>query len=118
MTRSRKIAVSEDEKHVGFEEMMAVGRVTPGATLHGDYMGQRHTATVLTTGQIRYQAKDYLSLSAAGRAVKLHVRGRNTPESTLSTDGWDFWHTTDPVCGEEVSLKTLRRRVVHAQRDQ
>ncbi|MFJ4513050.1 hypothetical protein [Streptomyces sp. NPDC088816] len=117
LTRSRKIAVSEDERHVGFEEMMAAGRVIPGATLHGDYMGQRHTATVLTSGQIRYQEKVYPSLSAAGRAVKLHVRGRNTPESTLSTDGWDFWRTTDPVCGDEVSLKTLRRRVVHAQRD-
>ncbi|WP_345048312.1 hypothetical protein [Streptomyces rameus] len=118
VTRSRKVAVSEDERQVGFEELMAAGRVTPGAALHGDYMGQRHTATVLATGQIRYQEKVYPSLSAAGRAVKLHVRGRNTPESTLSTDGWDFWRTTDPVCGDEVSLKTLRRRVVHAQRDQ
>lgn len=118
LTKSRKTAVSEDERNVGFEEMMAAGRVTPGATLHGDYMGQRHTATVLTTGQIRYQEKVYPSLSAAGRAVKLRVRGRNTPESTLSTDGWDFWRTRDPVCGDEVSLKTLRRRVVQAQRDQ
>ncbi|MFD9979302.1 hypothetical protein ACFWZJ_02820 [Streptomyces massasporeus] len=118
LTKSRKTAVSEDERNVGFEEMMAAGRVTPGATLHGDYMGQRHTATVLTTGQIRYQEQVYPSLSAAGRAVKLRVRGRNTPESTLSTDGWDFWRTRDPVCGDEVSLKTLRRRVVQTQRDQ
>ncbi|MER6629894.1 hypothetical protein ABT301_16900 [Streptomyces sp. NPDC000987] len=118
LTRSRKTAASEDERQVGFEEMMAAGRVTPGATLHGDYMGQRHTATVLTTGQIRYQEKVYPSLSAAGQAVKLHVRGRDTPESTLSTDGWEFWRTADPVCGDEVSLKTLRRRVVRTQRDQ
>ncbi len=117
-TRSRKITVSEDERNVGFEEMMAAGRVTPGATLHGDYMGQRHTATVMPSGQIRYQEKVYGSPSAAGRAVKLHVRGRHTPESTLSTDGWDFWRITDPVCGDEVSLKALRRRVVNAQRDQ
>ncbi|MFF2326748.1 MULTISPECIES: hypothetical protein [unclassified Streptomyces] len=73
---------------------------------------------MLASGQIRYQEKAYPSLSAAGRAVKLHVRGRNTPESTLSTDGWDVWRTTDSVHGDEVSLKTLRRRVVYAQRDQ
>jgi hypothetical protein len=47
--------------------------------------------------------------TAAGRSVKLAVSGSDTPDTTLSTDGWSFWGVTN-ASGGWVSLKDLRRQ--------
>lgn len=73
-------------------------------------MGRRHAAELLADGSIRYGGEPFRSLSSAGRAVKIAVSGPDTPESTLSTDGWDFWRARDPRTGQSVKLKDLRRR--------
>lgn len=108
--RRTKPRVSADERKLGVLDLLAVGLLTVGATLEGDYMGRRHTAELLANGSVRYGGETFRSLSSAGRAVKVAVSGPGTPESTLSTDGWDFWRVRDPRTGQSVKLKGLRRR--------
>ncbi|MFD8622323.1 hypothetical protein ACFV4E_00240 [Streptomyces hygroscopicus] len=106
----RKSQVGGDERRLRMADLMAAGRVLPGATIHADYMGQSHTAKVSPDGSIEYQGTKYQSLSAAGRAMKELVAGPGTPETTLATDGWGFWRAEDAVQGDIASLKMIRRR--------
>jgi hypothetical protein len=108
-----RMRVSPEERRVRISDMIAVGRLRPGATLHGNYFGQRHTAELLADGTVRYRNQGYSSLSAAGAAVKVAVHGPNVSESRKATDGLDFWHTEDALTGDVVSLKEIRRRTVN-----
>jgi hypothetical protein len=99
-SRPTKRRVSADERKLGVRDLLAVGLLTGGATLEGDYMGRRHTAELLADGSVRYGGEVHRSLSSAGRAVKIVVSRPDTPESTLSTDGWDSWRARDPRTGQ------------------
>jgi C-terminal processing protease CtpA/Prc len=86
-----------------------------GGRIETDYMGQHHTAELLTDGQIRFQEETYGSLSSAGAAVKQAIRGPDIPESIRATDGWSFWRATDVKAGDSVTLKVIRQRVATDQ---
>jgi hypothetical protein len=111
--QTARARVSAEERRIRIADMIAVGRLRPGATLHGNYFGQRHTAELLADGTVRYRSQVYGSPSAAGAAVKVAVHGPNVSESTKATDGMDFWHTADALTGDVVSLKEIRRRTVN-----
>jgi len=71
---------------------------------------------VLDDATIRYAGSSYPSLSAAGIAVKLAVRGADIPDSVKATDGWGFWRAQDPTTGTSVLLRELRRGVAARDR--
>jgi len=108
--RRARPVVTPQERRIKITDMITAGRLRPGATLHGDYQGVTHQAELLSDGQVRYGGQNHSSPSAAGRAVKVHVLGVDTPESRISTDGLDFWRATDALSGDVVSIKEIRRR--------
>lgn len=107
--------ISPEERRVRVADMIAAGRLRVGATLYADYLGTSHRAELLSDGRVRYGGQEYLSLSAAGAAVKVAVRGPDAPESVTATDGMEFWRTEDARSGDVVSIKEIRRRVVEGQ---
>jgi hypothetical protein len=108
--RPTRPTVTAQERRIKVTDMIAAGRLRPGSTLRGDYLGVTHHGELLADGRVRYNGQVCTSLSAAGRAVKAEVLGSDAPESTISTDGLDFWHTTDALSGDVVSVKEIRRR--------
>jgi hypothetical protein len=102
--------VTAQERLIKVTDMIAAGRLRPGAALNGDYRGITHHGELLADGRVRCNGQIHSTLSAAGRAVKLQILGHDAPESKISTDGLGFWHTTDRVSGDVVSIKEIRRR--------
>lgn len=70
--------------------------------------------SVAADGTVSFNGDTY-SLSGAGRAAKISVRGPDAPASVVSTDGWGFWQMKD-ADGGWVTLDRLRRQFV-AQRE-
>lgn len=108
--RTTRPTVTAQERRIKVTDMIAAGRLRPGSTLRGDYLGVTHHSELLADGRVRYHGQVCTSLSAAGRAVKVEALGPDAPDSTISTDGLDFWHTTDALSGDVVSVKEIRRR--------
>jgi hypothetical protein len=108
--KPRKRRVSADERKLTVRDVIAAGLLAAGTTLEAEYLGQHHTAELLADGRVRYAGEVHGALSTAGRAAKIATSGPNTPESTLSTDGWDFWRARHPRTGQLVRLKELRRQ--------
>jgi hypothetical protein len=108
--RRTRQAVTPQERSIRATDMITAGRLRPGAALHGDYRGLTHDGELLADGRILYNGQAYPTLSAAGRAVKLRILGPDAPESKIATDGLSFWHATDVVGGDTVSIKEIRRR--------
>lgn len=100
--------VTPEERKLKLTDLIRAGIVQPGSVLTGDYRGQRRTVQVLPDGTVSLGG-ERLSLSAAGRAAKTDIAGPGLPETTLATDGWEFWKAPDPARGRLVSLKSLRR---------
>jgi hypothetical protein len=46
--------ITPEERGVRVSDMIAAGRLRPGAILYGDYLGHTHQAELLTDGQVRY----------------------------------------------------------------
>lgn len=113
--KPRKQRVSADERKLTGRDVMDAGLLTPGTTLEAEYLGQQHTAELLADGRVRYAGELPGALSAAGRAAKIATSGPSTPETTLSTDGWDFWRARHPRTGQLVRLKELRRQAASGQ---
>ncbi|GAA0431735.1 hypothetical protein Aca07nite_18590 [Actinoplanes capillaceus] len=108
--RRARQAVTSQERLIKVTDMIATERLRPGTALHGDYRGITHYGELLADGQVRYNGQIHSTLSAAGRAVKLQVLGHDATEAKIATDGFSFWHTTDAVSGDVVSIKEIRRR--------
>jgi len=70
---------------VGVSDLLALGRLQPGATLRGRYHGQTISVTVSADGRLEAGGKSYSSPSAAAVALT------HQP----SANGWIFWHTED-----------------------
>ncbi|SBT44555.1 restriction system modified-DNA reader domain-containing protein [Micromonospora narathiwatensis] len=113
VTRSSKRAphVTPDERRLKLVDLLAAGRLRPGTTLFGRYLGQQHTAELLADGRVRYRGEVHNSPSSAGEAVKIAIHGRDITDSRKATDGLDFWQAQDAVTGDVVTLKEIRRRV-------
>jgi hypothetical protein len=105
--------VSAEERKVRVPDMIAAGRLRPGSTLYGDYLGSTYRAELLIDGRVRYGDETYTSLSAAGVGVKVAARGADAPESVTATDGMEFWRAEDAQAGDLVTLKEIRRRTAH-----
>lgn len=109
--------VSAGERRLRVPDLIAAGRLRPGTMLYGDYLGSTYRAELLRDGQVRYGGQTHSSLSAAGTAVKLAVRGSDAPASVTATDGMDFWRTEDAHAGDTVTIKEIRRRVADEAAD-
>ncbi|MEH1016666.1 hypothetical protein V6U90_26640 [Micromonospora sp. CPCC 206060] len=109
--RSNRKKVTYEERRLRLGDLMAAGRLRPGATLYARYLGRQYSAELLADGAIRYAGSSYSSLSAAGEAVKILVHGAGITPSRKATDGLDFWSAEDALTGEVVTLKEIRRRV-------
>lgn len=103
--------ITPEERSTQVSDIIAAGHLRPGATLYADYRRRTHQAELLADGQIRYHGNTYRSPSAAGRAVKAEVLGKDAPTRRIATDGWDFWRTEDTRVGDTVAMKEIRRRV-------
>jgi hypothetical protein len=103
--------VTAAERATTLADVVAAGAIAEN-TIRANYDGATHTATVDTAGNVTYQQTTYRSLSAAGEAMKVALRGPNIPDSVKATDGWSFWSATDTT-GQTVKLKELRRRRCH-----
>jgi hypothetical protein len=106
-----KRRVSAAERGIRVADLVEAGRLGPSTALRGEYFGKVYDAELLADGRVVFNGKSCTSLTAAGREVKVSVRGPNAPESALSTDGWDFWRARDLVAGDTVTMKEIRRRV-------
>ena len=114
VTRSSKRSstrVTPDERRLKLVDLLAAGRLRPGTTLFGRYLGKQHTAELLADGRVRYRGEVHNSPSRAGEAVKIAIHGRDITDSRKATDGLDFWQAQDAVTGDVVTLKEIRRRV-------
>jgi hypothetical protein len=108
--------VQESEKSLSVKKLLDMGRLSAGAILEATYLGQRHTAEVLSDGQIRYAGTIYKSLSAAGGAMALAVKQpEEGSDSVPSIDGWSFWRVLDENTGKAVALKEIRHRAAQGR---
>ena len=73
-----------------------------GKTIYMNHGGKKHTASVLTSGVIRINDKDYTSPSSAGSAIL----GKDKNGKPRQVDGWKSWYFNKD--GERVMLNTLR----------
>ena len=73
-----------------------------GKTIYMNHDGKEHAATVLTSGVIRMNDKDYTSPSSAAGAIL----GKNKKGKQLQADGWRCWRFNKD--GERVELNVLR----------
>ncbi|MEV4759877.1 hypothetical protein AB0J86_32935 [Micromonospora sp. NPDC049559] len=105
-----KRRVSDEERRLKLSDLIRVGRLRPGAKLYGRYLGQQHTAELLSDGRIRYGEDVYNFPSGAGEAVKIAIHGAEISDSRKATDGFEFWEAEDARAGDIVSLKEIRRR--------
>jgi hypothetical protein len=103
--------VQESERALSVKRLLDMGRLSAGAILESTYLGQCHTAEVLSDGQIRYAGTVYKSLSAAGGAMALAVKQpEKASDRVPSIDGWFFWRVRDEKAEGLVTLKEIRRR--------
>ncbi|MEU8255498.1 hypothetical protein AB0C06_14695 [Micromonospora inaquosa] len=109
--RRPAVPVTADERKLKLGDLLASGRLRPGATLSGRYLGEQHAAELLADGRVRYRGRVYNSPSGAGEAVKIGVHGLDITDSRKATDGLDFWQAEDALTGDVVTLKEIRRRV-------
>ncbi|MCG5463441.1 hypothetical protein MED01_001563 [Micromonospora sp. MED01] len=116
-TRSSKRGspVTPDERRLKLVDLLAAGRLRPGTTLFGRYLGEQHTAELLADGRVRYREDVHNSPSRAGEAVKIAIHGRDIADTRKATDGFDFWQAQDAVAGDVVKLKEIRRRVASSR---
>ncbi|GAA0708064.1 hypothetical protein Drose_30830 [Dactylosporangium roseum] len=105
--------VGPEERKLRVSDLIAAGRLRPGAILYGDYLGITYRAELLGDGSVRYGGQVHKSLSAAGAAVKTEVRGQDAAASVIATDGMDFWRAEDSRSGDVVTIKEIRRRIAH-----
>lgn len=103
--------VTPDERRLKLVDLLAAGRLRPGTTLVGRYLGEEHTAELLADGRVRYRGEVCNSPSRAGEAVKIAVHGQDITDARKATDGFDFWQAQDALVGDVVKLKEIRRRV-------
>jgi hypothetical protein len=73
-----------------------------GKTIYMNHDDKEHTATVLTSGVIRMNDKDYTSPSSAGSAIL----GKDKKGKPRQIDGWKSWYFNKD--GSRVMLNTLR----------
>lgn len=104
---------SDEEKGTTVAAMIAAGFLTAPVALRGTYSGRTFDAVAATDGNVSFDGATY-SLSGAGKAAKVAVRGSSAPTSVLATDGWSFWQARD---GDHkwVSMGELRRLFVAAK---
>ncbi|SCL44920.1 hypothetical protein GA0070606_0516 [Micromonospora citrea] len=103
--------VTPDERRLKLVDLLAAGRLLPGTTLFGRYLGEQYTAELLADGRVRYRGEICNSPSRAGEAVKIAVHGQDITDARKATDGFDFWQAQDALVGDVVKLKEIRRRV-------
>jgi hypothetical protein len=100
---------------VRLADLVRLGRIAPDAAIEASSAGQQATAQVTADGAVLFGEQAFRSLSAAGEAVKVAIAGPDLPQTTRATDGRAFWRATDPVRGDVVSLREIRRRAATEQ---
>lgn len=112
--RSGSRKVTRPETRLQLTDLLHSGRLLPGE-ITAEYDGQDWTAHIDQHGAVVFKGESGLSLSGAGKRVKLASRGPETPETTLTTAGWAFWSARDHISGDLVTLGEIRRRTAQDQ---
>ena len=82
----------------GLADLIAAGVLKAPVRLFSEFKDRTFEATLLTSGEIEFQAQRYSSPSDAGGAAKATIAGKK-----MATNGWDFWQ----VEGEGGRPRTL-----------
>lgn len=109
--KRQKRTRTPEETKTKLVDLLADGYLAAPLALTGTYEGQTFTATADANGVVTFDGQTFSTLSGAGRAVRLKVKGPTAPASVLATDGRDFWKAAD-ASGVLVKLDELRRRYV------
>jgi predicted type IV restriction endonuclease len=82
-----------DRPHrVTLKDLIKAGLIRPPLKLEREYLGHRLTAQVEPDGTVTWNGRTFNSLSVAGGAAKVSVKGSPRP---LPTSGWTFWRFKD-----------------------
>jgi predicted type IV restriction endonuclease len=108
---TRRPKMSDTEKRITLREMVDAGVVKPGQQLVARYLGQTFEASVGAAGDVIFDGASY-SPSGAGRAAKL-VAQPDASESTLATQGMDFWSVLGEGGDRDRKLLAIRAELAN-----
>lgn len=95
---------------VTVKQLLDAGLIRPGTQLRQRYLGRDVTATVEPDGRVRVGSEVYNSLSIAGGAARVSVKGPPADgRSYYQTNGWTFWEYVD-ANGKQRPMEALRKR--------
>jgi hypothetical protein len=104
---TRKVAVRYD---VTLKQLLDAGLIQPGTQLRQRYLGRDVTASVEPDGRVRVGDETYNSLSIAGGAARVAVKGPPADGRLYyQTNGWTFWEYTD-ASGTQRPVEALRKK--------
>ena len=103
----RKVAARYD---VTLKQLLDAGLIQPGTQLRQRYLGRDVSATVESDGRVRVGDEVFESLSIAGGAARVNVKGP-PPDGRryYQTNGWTFWEYED-ASGKRQPIETLRKQ--------
>ena len=93
---------------LSLRDLIELGRLAVGDELEAPCWNELHVATLAADGTLNYRGRPYRSLSTAGEAVKVAIRGDGLPISLLSTNGWVFWSANDRATKSRRSAPPFR----------
>ena len=96
------------------KQLIDAGLIAPGTQLRKRYLGQDAIATVQPDGRIRVGEDVYSSLSIAGGAARVGIKGP-PPDGRryYQTNGWNFWQYPD-ASGKLQRMEVLRTQYLSA----
>lgn len=104
---TRKVAARYD---VTVKQLLDAGLIQPGTQLRQRYLGQDIRASVEPDGRVRVGDEIYDSLSIAGGAARVAVKGPPADgRRYYQTNGWTFWEYTD-ANGTQRPIDALRKQ--------
>src|SRR6266568_660754 len=100
MAKEKKVHKPKGEGRI--PTLAPYAEILAGKTIYMNHGGKEHSASVLTSGVIRMNDKDYTSPSSAGSAIL----GKDKKGNPRQVDGWKSWYFNKD--GSRVMLNTLR----------
>lgn len=97
---------------VSLADLIAAGIIRAPMRLDVTYKKHALSATVLADGRVEFAGTAYDSPSLAAGNARMTIIGRSAKWGVPPTNGWTFWHCTDPESGQSVLLDVLRQRLI------
>jgi len=108
----RAVAKSEVSPQILIHE----GLLPVPAQIFTRHRGKDLSATGAPDGTVVVDGVSCSSLSAAGGEARKHLYRGHRKEP--ATNGWTFWHPTDPTTKQEVAVDVLRDRYLQGKKDE